>query len=678
MKLGLLGTSLIAAALVNVAGVQAREEVPTPHSLSMRGIPQIAVPKSVPVGFYLTVTPGGETRENLKYIGWMTDTLSASGRIRVPIHWGGASREELEAARKSGQYKYHFGIKIDSAGALSLVAEKWIKDHDSDPDRVGWRLGYLHLQLRLRQLIQRYLEADQHLRMMYEAALSFGLRVSNRLTLVKGSYFDTLTIQEVEFERAFDIFQNERPKHRHWIRMLAEMTLLFGIQEIKYWLDKDVNSFDFEYGADYRSIRERFFSFDGWALDDNYYNTNAYRHPLQGAMNYIFARTNGFPPLESFLLSVALSSAWEFFGEYREEISINDMIVTPTAGYPIGEAFTQLGAFFLRSQDNWLNGIAGNVFGGGKGIMDWVDRNRPKHSTRLDRLGFDETVWHRFNAEISRGWTSNGAPNESFWKPVTRLALDSEIITIPELDKPGYVNKLLLDGNFSRLMLTSTWGPTALKDFRAYARAAVIAYYIKRDYNLLLGLVSAYEYNIHLSPGHSEPLTKDRIAVAHILGPTIDLTIYNGSFKLRAVIDVIPGFAFVRSFSLDPTDPALPEDSIKSTILRENYYHAFSIASTGRLIANYGDLEAGVEFETDLFDSIEGWDRHQDQLRDELRLSDRLTTARVWITYGSHFNNGLTLRMGATYEGRSRSGTALDETRTSTEHTFLGTTLIEF
>jgi hypothetical protein len=35
---------------------------------------------------------------------------------------------------------------------------------------------------------------------------------------------------------------------------------------------------------------------------------------------------------------------WEYVGEWREQASINDLVVTPVSGVPVGESFFHLGA----------------------------------------------------------------------------------------------------------------------------------------------------------------------------------------------------------------------------------------------------------------------------------------------------------------------------------------------
>jgi hypothetical protein len=52
-----------------------------------------------------------------------------------------------------------------------------------------------------------------------------------------------------------------------------------------------------------------------------------------------------------------------------------------------------------------------------------------------------------------------------------------------------------------------------------------------------------------------------------------------------------------------------------------------------RVTASYGPFEIGAEARIDHFDSIEGWDRHQDTLKEDLDMVDRRRGYRAWVSY---------------------------------------------
>jgi hypothetical protein len=90
--------------------------------------------------------------------------------------------------------------------------------------------------------------------------------------------------------------------------------------------------------------RERLFTFEAWRFDTNLFRVN-WTHQLAGSLYYNFARANRLTWLESTLVTLCGALWWEFVTEWREVISINDLIFTTVGGYAGGEAFYQLGRF---------------------------------------------------------------------------------------------------------------------------------------------------------------------------------------------------------------------------------------------------------------------------------------------------------------------------------------------
>ncbi len=75
-----------------------------------------------------------------------------------------------------------------------------------------------------------------------------------------------------------------------------------------------------------------------WDSDDFY--INYILHPYWGATYYVRSRERGFGRRSSFWYSAGLSAAYEFGAEALfEEVSIQDVIVTPFGGWLLGEYF---------------------------------------------------------------------------------------------------------------------------------------------------------------------------------------------------------------------------------------------------------------------------------------------------------------------------------------------------
>lgn len=79
----------------------------------------------------------------------------------------------------------------------------------------------------------------------------------------------------------------------------------------------------------------------GPVWDNDNFVFNYILHPYGGAVYYMTARSHGFNLFQSFLYTTAVSTLlWEYgFEAFMEVPSIQDLIVTPTTGVLLGEAF---------------------------------------------------------------------------------------------------------------------------------------------------------------------------------------------------------------------------------------------------------------------------------------------------------------------------------------------------
>lgn len=86
-------------------------------------------------------------------------------------------------------------------------------------------------------------------------------------------------------------------------------------------------------------------SFDRWrenvsnvVWDEDDWFVNYVLHPYWGGAFYIRARERGLDRVQSFLFSTLLSTLWEYGAEALfEPVSVQDLVVTPVAGFLVGE-----------------------------------------------------------------------------------------------------------------------------------------------------------------------------------------------------------------------------------------------------------------------------------------------------------------------------------------------------
>ena len=459
------------------------------------------------------------------------------------------------------------------------------------------------------------------------------------------------------------------PRDRHWGRMLIEVGAFFGVMQAVYWSDYEFNKVDFTYEGDWENVRARLITLEAWHLDDNAYETNGWRHPVQGGLNYLFARSNGFSALESYAVSLTQSAVWELFGEYREDVSVNDIVLTPRAGSVLGETMWQLGLFFLRGERRWPYQVIGNIGTGGKGLLDWWD-GKTSSAPRVGALGLPTDVVHRFETSMTAGrWVVGGDA-----KGFLRTSIDTELILIPGFARPGNARRLYASPAYSSLHVEATRADETLTDFRLAARVGITSWHRKRlhdgcGYNLLFGIGSAYEYGQHVGgPDRDTRSTRDQIAMGHVGGGNVDLTLHRGDLSLRAVADGYGNIAVVRNYAIDAHRAEHPDDYVRSTIERHNYHHAIGVTARATVVGSYKGLRLGVSFQQDWLRSIQGIDRHQDEIVDDYSLVDTRAEGRAWLSYERPLRPGLALGLGIGLEARRRSGSARDTYRSDTEH----------
>ncbi len=123
---------------------------------------------------------------------------------------------------------------------------------------------------------------------------------------------------------------------RFW-RTLGEITFINGIGVANYWINKNANIEDWRYKPNFKDAKRKIL--DGWYFDQNAFRTNTLYHFYGGALYYQTGRSNGYGIPASVIWACTGSFIWEYIGEFREQVSANDMIYTTMGGALLGEAF---------------------------------------------------------------------------------------------------------------------------------------------------------------------------------------------------------------------------------------------------------------------------------------------------------------------------------------------------
>jgi hypothetical protein len=426
------------------------------------------------------------------------------------------------------------------------------------------------------------------------------------------------------------------PRVSYRLLATAENLALVGYGFASYWIHKKDNAVDWELTWSAPSFREKLWTFEAVRLDTNTFETNAIWHPAAGVSTYLAARGSRLGVGESLAFAVASSAIWEFFAEYREKVSINDLLFTPLAGPTIGEPLHQMGLFFERGEDNLLTRLLSVGFSPfrflNRYLLGWV----PMRARTIDSLGFPSDIWHRFDlfAGVSTEIGQSGLRLSERY-----IGAQTEIIDLPTYDEPGVVTGSLRAGAITSMRFSGLLDDRGIHQSDFVSRAmlgGVYAQSIDRDdenglsgYALFAGLSTAFNYATHTYDARAD----DRLGVVNALGGTFDATIYQGRLRARIGIEAYADFAAVNSMAIDDYLDRYGNDGLKTVLKKQQYYFALGTTIRPTVSVSYRGIELGGQVTQDFFESIEGLDRFQERIKYDVHLSDQRTMQRYWLSF---------------------------------------------
>jgi hypothetical protein len=312
--------------------------------------------------------------------------------------------------------------------------------------------------------------------------------------------------------------------------------------------------------------------------------------------------------------------------------SINDMIVNPLGGLPIGETFFQLGQYFRRSSPNPFNVTAATLLSPLVTAHDLIEGRRRAFDA-VDDLGLSREVWHRFTLAGGFGPTSYGEGTQR----EAKVALRTELVNIPGYGVPvnaassprlGAMTRLELELAFDQRELTVGRFTTEALLGGLFRQRATRDEAGRRGLGWLLGLSSAFDFSVHRYPG----LREDLLAQIGIAGPLVEASAFVGGLRLRARAQGYLDFAMVRPHVLDEFLQSTDNfRGIKSSLEWYGYYYALGPTLAARLSAEHGVLDGGAEARWDRFFSLQGRDRFQEEVTDDFALRDERMRLRGWL-----------------------------------------------
>ncbi len=413
-----------------------------------------------------------------------------------------------------------------------------------------------------------------------------------------------------------------------------------GLGLAQYFANQGSNSRDYDFSYDWDSFRTRV-SGSGYSLDTNKFDTNFLTHPGSGILYYWAARSNRLSPLASFAYALTASTLWEFLGEMRERVSINDLIVTPTAGFVLGETTLQLGAFFDRSCDDTKNRALGVLLGPAKSLHDAIDARRPLRDTQCDRYGFSQRGGHELRLSANEVAVLRTQGPDTPAVAETQLDLQTSVLVLEGYGRAGHDSSTFADGNVSELQLHGAFTGAQWTDITLGASTVPFGVHYRDlspgagglwGHELVFGLLIRTEYSAHQYE-HRPGAGADQWFAVDAPGMSLSYRRHAGCVRWEAELEVSPSFAGVEQFALDAYLQHASIDTLSSVARAHGYNYGGGVRVHPRARFSSEFAQVTLDFEAVRVWAINDFDR-QPERESRIAGSEGRRKAVLWVSLG--------------------------------------------
>lgn len=416
----------------------------------------------------------------------------------------------------------------------------------------------------------------------------------------------------------------ERPQY---LRAAVEMAALLGAGTAWYWIDRERQVADW----DYPSLKQRF-TLEAVRFDNNDFWINFIAHPLDGAAAHALARGNHLSLSESFAFSLATSLAWEYGLEFREKVSINDIIVTPVTGVVVGEFMHRLGQSLNAPRpphaDRWWHHLAGWTFGPTVALHDALDE--PSAGDAALRAARAD-IWR--SLDLSYAWAETSVDDDTHAR-VHALRFDGRLVAIPGYLRPGRFSRAFADADITslRLDLSTVIGSGTGYGIDLYADTMLLGVYGQRISPQ--GTGAAVAAGVNLAYRYADETLrpwKDQLGIAHLPGLGADAHLLGRHASLSVHARVHGDFAGLRAGPYPDWKAENPDVIDKSILRKQGYYYGWgwSGRAGAALATRFATL--GGEIFYGRYASQEGLDRVQEQVTADVEVDSTVRDAELWL-----------------------------------------------
>ncbi|HSA96272.1 MAG TPA: DUF3943 domain-containing protein, partial [Acidobacteriota bacterium] len=423
-------------------------------------------------------------------------------------------------------------------------------------------------------------------------------------------------------------------------RAIVQLSAVAIYSTVRYWSDYHRWIEDWQYELTCADQYRRFLTTEAIRFDSNNFVTN-WTHVFAGVLYYQFARTNSWTWEQSLLASTVGSAFYEYISEWREVISINDMFNTSFGAYELGEPVFQITDYFHHQKSPVLRALG--FLNPVNELNHWLDRKKPASKVYV------APGWHAF--ALTAGWWRSGETGRRTLN-TGLVGFDGQIIFVPEYGRPGEVRKKVRTISLAEFAFEGAFGrrPAGEEDLSngfaeeidLFGRVVGLAWYrqkidaLGRGDVLSIGLGSALSYlrkrptlydsrkvQVHIDPPPETPTDfRDKYAINHLAGPVIDWTHFGRGFKLRAVADAYLDFALMSSFAFNAYSAVHSIEGQKTTMSYFGYAYSLGGSASVRVDLDWGNLWLRGLASVGAWDSLEGRDRFEAELTNDLNVVD--------------------------------------------------------
>lgn len=557
------------------------------------------------------------------------------------------------------KYDFHMRVTNNPDQTVSMDVTKFHRTHETDFKSLGWNFkDGVNSKLTKEEAMNKA-AGNFFFYIANEEAFKAGLLVNGAhesddiiYDQKNGVFRDKLTQEPISINRAYRIYEGESERKKNYLRTGVEIGVLLSSAMAIYYKNLVYNQVDFDYGLK-DGIKKKL-NGEAVLFDDNDKFSN-YGHVYAGVLYYQVARSNGFNSLESFLISFASSTAWEFM-EYHEVLSINDQILTPVGGYVIGEATYQI-ACALIQKNNIAAKALGYTLNPAMATNHGIDKVKSgdKYASQPD---CKKPRWSDISVYV--GLENGQKAYDPKEHKSTVYGMDATVVNIEDYQKEGQSSKLVYDTAMTK-MLVELNGNQGMLDMRVIAQVVAAAYHQKnlgrdekgqlRGYDIVLGIGSGTAWNDRGSA--YKEANEDFYGTIDVLGASAHANIHYKGFNIKADFAFYGDFTMVKSYALSKFSAANGLDGQASTIKEKGYYWGMGTTTLAAISASKGRVEVGYNGQFSKTRSINGKRRLEHEITTDDTFRDSLMTNKVYINY--KLTKSLTLQLAREYNLRKGS-----------------------